>query len=71
MWFVPMTISYLTYVRSKWIGDGPMSLEASWICISGHEDVLLVFVFSLKLEFMSLSLECGLCLELCVLAFDL
>ena len=48
-----------------------MSLEASWICISGHEDVLLVFVFSLKLEFMSLSLECGLCLELCVLAFDL
>ena len=27
----------------------PVSLETSWICVSGHEDTLSVFVSSLKL----------------------
>ena len=42
MWFVLVTILYTTYVGSRLIGGGPMSLEASWIFIFGHEDMLSV-----------------------------
>ena len=40
MWFMPLMISYLTYVVRKWIGGGPVSLESSWICVPRHEDML-------------------------------
>lgn len=47
--FLSVMIQYLTYVGTRWIGGGPVSLETSWTCVFGREDVLFVFISSLML----------------------
>ena len=44
VWFVFVMILNLTYMGSKWLGGGFLSLETSWICIPGHECVLSIYV---------------------------
>ena len=54
---VPVMILYLVYVGSKWLGGSLMSLETSWIYVSGREDVLPVFISPLKLCIVLIDLE--------------